>query len=205
MKRTGPWIAVGSVALLALTGCSDEPASAAATVGEERVEMQEISDQLIAINEVLGLPPDSADVASTNLVLTNNVTYELVDQAAAAAGVAVSDAAVDQRLQDQVEFAGSEELLVRDSAQAGIAPEQIPTVIRARLQADALTEELVAGIPLEPDQQQLVLISEIQRFSVEVGTTVNPRFGYWDANSLSIVADPDAPSAPAELEFIGFP
>jgi hypothetical protein len=205
MKRTGRWIAVGSVALLALTGCSDEPASAAATVGAERVEMQEISEQLIAINEVLGLPPDAADVASTNLVLTNNVVYELIDQAAAAAGLEVSDAAVDQRLLDQIEFAGSEELLVRDSAQAGIAPEQIPTVIRARLQADALTEELVAGIPLGPDEQQLVLISEVQRFSVEVGTTVNPRFGSWDANSLSIVADPEAPSAPAELEFIGFP
>jgi hypothetical protein len=205
MKRTGRWIAVGSVALLALTGCTDQPASAAATIGAERVELQEVSDQLIAINELLGLPADSADVASTNTVLRNNVVYELVDQAAAAAGVEVSDTAVDQRLRDQVEFVGSPELLAQQAAQAGVAPELVATDIRVSLQAEALIEELVAGAQLGPDEAQLVLIAEIQRFSQDVGTIVNPRFGVWDANSLSIVADPEAPSAPAELEFIGFP
>ena len=85
MKRTGRWVAVGWVCLLAVTGCTDQPASSAATIGDSQVELQELSDQLLAINEVLGLPSDSADVAFTNTVLTNNVVYELVDQAAAGA------------------------------------------------------------------------------------------------------------------------
>jgi hypothetical protein len=205
MKRTGRWVAVGSVCLLAVTGCTDQPASSAATIGDSQVELQELSDQLLAINEVLGLPADAVDVASTNTVLRNNVVYELVDQAAVSAGVDVSDAAVDQRLEDQIEFVGSEELLARQAAQAGVAPELIPTDIRVSLQAEALVLELAEGIELGPDEGQLVLIAEIQRFSEDVGTVVNPRFGIWDANSLSIVADPDAPSAPAQLDFIGFP
>lgn len=205
MKRTGRWIVVGSVGLLAVTGCTDQPASSAATIGDARVDLQEVSDQLIAINDLLGRPADAADVATTNTVLRNNVIYQLVDQAAAAAGVEVSDTAVDQRLEDQIEFVGSEDLLAQRAAQAGVAPALIPTDIRVSLQAEALVVELAEGIELGPDEGQLVLITEIQRFSEDIGTQVNPRFGIWDANSLSIVADPDAPSAPAQLEFIGFP
>ncbi len=205
MKSTGRWVAVGSLGLLLLTGCADQPASAAATVGQERVELQEVSDQLLAINEVLGLPADTSGVATTNAVLRNNVVYELVDQAAEAAGVDVSQTAVDQRLQDQIDFVGSAALLETQAAQAGVAPEMVEVDIRVSLLAEALIGELLGGAALDPDAQQQVLVAEIQRFSEAVDTTVNPRFGVWDADSLSIVADPEAPSAPAELQFIGSP
>lgn len=205
MKRTGRWIAIGSVGLMVMAGCTDQPASSAATVGDTRIDMVDISDQLQAINEVQGLPADVVDVATTNTVLSNNVIYELVDQAAESAGVTVSQTQIDDRLDAQIEFIGSLDLLEQQAAQAGIAPDLVPTDVRVSLQAEGLIEELADGAPLGPEETQLLIFTELQRFSADVGTTVNPRFGVWDASQLRIVADPDAPSAPADLSFIGFP
>jgi hypothetical protein len=205
MKLTGRWLAMGSLGLVLLAGCTQEPASAAATVADTRIDLQEVSDQLLAINEVLGAPPDAADVSFTNTVLRNNVVYELVEQAAGAAGATVTETAVDERLQDQIEFVGSLELLEQQAAQAGVAPEMIEVDIRVSLLAEALAADLAGGTELPPEEQQQLLIAEVQRYSADAGTTVNPRFGVWDANSLSIVDDPDAPSAPPELGLIGFP
>ena len=205
MKLTGRWLAMGSVGLVLLAGCTQEPASAAATVSDAEISLQEISDQLLAINDVLGAPADAANASFTNTVLTTNVLYELVEQAAAAANVTVTETAVDERLQDQIAFFGSRELLEQREAQAGVAPDMIEVAIRAWLLAGELAAELSGGTALPPEAQEQLLIVELQRYSIDADTTVNPRFGVWDANSLSIVADPDAPSAPPELGLIGFP
>lgn len=180
-----------------LAGCGGEPASSAATVGEERIGLQTISDQLQAINGVLGNPPDDADVQMTNTIVRNNVVYDLVDQAAAAAQITVTQTQVEQRLAAQAEFVGSESLLDQQAAQVGVAPDMVETDVRISLLADELAAALAAGFGLSDEEAQQLLVGQIQQFSEEIGVSVNPRFGVWDVETLGIIADPDAPSQPA--------
>ena len=194
-RLSGLGVGLASFGLL-LAGCSDQPASAAAVVGEQQVSLDEISDQLHSINDVLGVASDAVDASLTNAVLRNNVVYELVEQAAAQAGVEASQTDIDQRLASQVEFIGSRELLDQQAAQAGVAPQMVETDIRVSLLAADLQAELAKGSSLDEQGQQQALLTAVQQYSEHVGTTVNPRFGVWDVSSLSITADPDAPSAP---------
>ncbi len=205
MSQARRWVGIGAVAMALLSGCTDQPASAAATVGDVRIEMAEIDEQLRAINDVLGLPADFADAGQTNTILRNNLVYELVGQAAQDNGVSVSATAVEVRLADQIEFVGTQDLLEQQAAQAGVAPWMIEEDVRVSLLAEELAGDLSEGVLSDQETQDLV-IREIQRYSLAAPTIVNPRFGTWDATSLSVVSDPEAPSAPAtDLGFLGSP
>ncbi len=201
------WVGLGSLSLLLLTGCADdEPASAAATVGEAQVALAEVSDQLHSLNEVLGAPVGAVDAQLTNAVVRNNVVYQLVDQASTAAGVTVTQTQIDERLASQIAFVGSRELLERQAATSGVAPELVETDIRTALQAQELQEKLTAGLGLDEQAQQQALVASIQAYSQEIGVTINPRFGVWQVQTLSIVADADAPSAtPDQIALTQFP
>jgi SurA N-terminal domain len=207
MSRWKRWVGVGSLGLLLLTGCSkDQPASAAATVGPDQVPLDEISDQLHDLNEVLGAPVGAVDPQLTNAVVRNNVVYRLVDLASAEAGVTVTQTEIDQRLASQVAFVGSRELLNRQAATSGVAPDLVETDIRTALQAQALQEKLTAGLGLDDQAQQQALVASIQAYSNQIGVTVNPRFGVWEVDTLSIVVDQDAPSAsPDQIELSQVP
>ncbi len=209
MSHARRLVAIGSIGLVMLNpllaGCADQPASAAATVGEARIELQDITDQLGAINAILGFPPGSSDAQQTNIILRNNVVYELVEQGAADAGITVTQSQIDERLAGQIEFVGSENLLAHQAAAAGVAPDLIETDIRVALLAEEWAERLAPGEAYSAEAKQGRLVASVQEFSEDVGTTVNPRFGMWDVESLSIGADPDAPSAPVELGLLRQP
>lgn len=205
MSRYKGWLGLGAACLVLMTGCAQEPASAAAVVGAERIEMADVTEQVLAINETLGLPPDVPDAQMTNAVVRNNIVYQLVEQAAADAGVSVTQTAVDELMASQMEFVGGEDQLLQRAAQNGVAPQLIETDIRVSLLAEALAADLSAGQELPEEATQRLLVSQIQSFSVEVGTTANPRFGVWDVDQLAVVSDPDAPSQPAELSQLPTP
>lgn len=208
MGQVHRWRGVAAAALLlplAVAGCSGEPAAAAVVVGESEIELAEISDQLLDINEVLGLPPDAADPQRTNAIVTNNVVYELIEQGATAAGVTVTETEVQQGLANQVAFAGGEEALAQVAAQAGLAPDMIETDVRANLLAEGWATVLAEGQDVPGELQQQLLVVAVRDYSATADTTVNPRFGVWDATSLSVVEDPDAPSARGELTVLGQP
>ena len=206
MGQVHRWRGAAAAALLlplVAAGCTGEPAAAAAVVGEAEIELTEISDQLLDINEVLGLPPDAADAQRTNAIVTNNIVYELIEQGAGAAGVTVSQTEVELGLANQVAFAGSEEALAEIAAQAGLAPDMIETDVRANLLAEGWAATLADGEDVPRELQQQLLVVAVRDYSATADTTVNPRFGVWDATSLSVVEDPEAPSARAELTVLG--
>lgn len=198
MSRSTRMLGAGAACLVLLTGCATQPAGAAVIVGEDRVPMTDITAQLQGIYAAVGAPADTADAQLTNAVVRNNVVYELVEQAAADAGVTVTESEVATRLADQLEFVGSQSVLEQQAAQAGVAPSMIETDIRVSLLASALARQLSPDTETTPQEQEGLLVAEIQQFSEEVGTTVNPRFGVWDVETLSVVPDPQSPSRPAQ-------
>lgn len=201
--RYRAWLGGAAVCLVVLTGCSQGPAGAAAVVGEQRIELSEVDGQVQAINTIVGRPAGQADADLTTAVVRNNIVYALLEQAAADAGVSVSQTAIDERLANQIEFVGSQAMLEQQAASAGVAPGKIATDIEVSLLAQQLAGRLGGGDA--PEEQQQRLIAEIQRYSEDVGVLVNPRFGVWDANSLALTADPAAPSRPAQLGQLGAP
>lgn len=188
--------AAACMGLVLLAGCAEQPAGAAAVVGSTEISMTEVTAQVQAILTTLEEPVDTANGRLTNAVVRNNVVYELVVQAAADAGVTVSQSDVDQRLAAQLEFAGSQALLDQQAAQSGVAPDMIETDIRVSLLASGLAELLAAGQDLADQAKEGLLVNEIQQFSDQVGTTVNPRFGVWDVQTLAVIPDAAAPSQP---------
>jgi hypothetical protein len=193
MQRRFALLPVLAASAVLLAGCGDQPASAAAVVGPDQVALQTVTGQLEEIAAVTGQV--NLDPEFTRVVVRNNVVYSLVGQAAAAAGVSVDESAVDKALGEQVEFAGGVEALDRRAAASAIAPSMIESDVRTGLLARAMIDELVAsGLPEE--QAVSLLNAQVQRYSEEIGTTINPRFGTWDVASFGIAPDPGAPSAP---------
>lgn len=190
------WFAglMATVLAIGLAGCG-QPASAAAVVGDTEISLDQIDEQLKAINEVLGAPADAASVELTSALVRNNIVYTLVEKTAADLGATVTETEVDERLADQTAFIGGEDQLLQQAAQLGISPDLIATDVRVSLLSDAIVQSVPGAAEASEQEQQQLLVELIQAQSEASNVEVNPRFGYWDIPSLSIVPDPDAPAA----------
>lgn len=195
-SHTRAWLTglLATVMALGLAGCG-QPASAAAVVGDTEITLAEIDGQLKAINEVLNAPADAASVELTAALVRNNIVYTLVEKTAADLGATVTQTEVDERLADQTAFIGGEEQLWQQAAQLGIPPELIITDVRVSLLSDAIVAAVPGTSGISEQEQQQLLVELIQAQSEASNVEVNPRFGYWDVASLSIIPDPDAPAA----------
>lgn len=207
MSRSKRMLGAAAACMVLLAGCADQPARAAAVVGPTEIPMTEVTNQIQSIVAALGQPVDSVNGQLTNAVVRNNVVYELVQQVAAQEGVTVTQTDIDTRLADQLEFVGSQSLLDQQAAQSGVAPSMIATDIKVSLLANALAEKLADGQELTDQAKQGLLVDQIQAYSEQVGTKVNPRFGVWDVQTLGVVPDADAPSQvpPAQQGQLGTP
>jgi hypothetical protein len=197
MQRRLALVPILTAGAVALAGCAGQPASAAAVVGPEQIALRLVTEQLGEIEQVIG--QRNLDPEFTRALVRNNVVYSLVAQAADQAGVAVDETAVDRALADQVEFAGGEQALDRRAAASAIAPSMIEDDLRTALLAQALITDLQSATGLSEEEAAQVLNAQVQTYSEELGTTINPRFGVWDPGTLGVAVDPNAPSAPGEL------
>jgi len=77
---------------------------------------------------------------------------------------------------------------------AGIAPEDLDTYIEAISFSEKITQSLVASGVAE-DQVGTEIQKLIVAKSKELGVTINPRYGTWDAEVADIVANDPASSA----------
>lgn len=202
VRVTKRWAVPGAVAAgaLLLAGCSStEVPSAAAIVGSEEISLAELDSQLGEINELLGIPANAASPDFTRNVLSNNVAWELIDQTAESLGVRVTEAEVQVFLGDVAEFGGGPDQFLLAQAQSGVAPSMIEPSARTSLLATAIITELAPSLNVGEAEQVELLRSAVRAYSEEVGTTVNPRFGYWSDEALQITLDPGSPVQQAEL------
>lgn len=205
MMRKRYWLGGLLAGVLLLTGCGQGPASAAAVVGGQRIEMSQIDQQVRAINTALGRPAGQADADLAVAVVRNNIVYELVRQVAAETGVAATKTEIEERLADQLEFTGDKALLEQQAAAAGVAPDQIAKDVEVSLLAEKIGDVIAAGSAASPEDVQQRLIAMVQSHSEQAGVEVNPRYGVWDAKSLAVLPDPDAPSRSPQLAQLGQP
>jgi hypothetical protein len=186
-----------AVAATVLTACGGQQAGAAATLGDTRISEQTLSAEVQAVLAAKGQPVTSVDESLPSEMLSRLITIELVDEIATREGIVVTQGQIDEQLANYEGQAGDRAAVERLFIEQGVAPSQIESIIRLQTQAQAI------GIALAPngsaeDQGQAV-VDAVVALSEELDTTVSPRFGTWDATTISVGPTPDDLSAPPAL------
>lgn len=177
-----------AVSMLLLTGCSSQ-AGNAAVVGDQVIserEFSEVVSESIAVIEQV----DGDTSAATAGAITWMVRALIMDAIAAENGITVTDAEVDQILDEAVAQVGLEELAV------GLAQQGIPPSRQEQYARSFLLQTKISAILAD---DMTAFTEAIVAYSEQLGVTVSPRFGAWDVAAASVVGGPDDLSRPAGL------
>jgi hypothetical protein len=183
-----------AAAALLLSACSNQQPGAAATLGDTRISEQTLSAEVQAVLVAKGQPATSVDEALPPDMLSRLITIELVDRLAAREGVVVTQGQIDEQLANYEGQAGDQAAVEKLFIEQGVAPSQIESIVKLNTQAQEL------GIVLAPngsaEEQRQAVVDAVIALSAELDTTVSPRFGTWDAATISVGPTPDDLSAP---------
>ncbi len=188
--------AVAATALL-LSGCADQQAGSAATVGDTRISEQALTAQVEEVLVAKGQPTTSKDQSLVTQTLGRMITMELVERLSVREGVEVTQGQIDEVLANYAGQVGGEQAVVDVFIEQNVAPSQLESLIRLQLQAQEL------GIVLNPqgsaEEQGQAVFEAAGALSEELGTTVSPRYGTWDPSTLALGPTPDDLSMPPAL------
>ena len=195
MKKILALVAVA--ATLVLTGCSQ--VGAAATVGDTKITQATVQG---SIDSILA---ERAKVDTTQMQLETGeslnrgqLRFHLLSQLLREVGkelkLEVSKAEIDTRRASILEQVGGAASLPTALVNAGIAPADLDTYIEAISFSDKIGQKLVAAGVTE-DQVGTELQKLVVAKAKELGVTVNPRYGKWDATVADVVAADSASSA----------
>jgi hypothetical protein len=188
---------VAVAATLVLTGCSQ--VGAAATVGDTKITQATVQG---SIDSILA---ERAKVDTTQMQLETGeslnrgqLRFHLLSQLLREVGkelkLEVSKAEIDTRRASILEQVGGAASLPTALVNAGIAPADLDTYIEAISFSDKIGQKLVAAGVTE-DQVGTELQKLVVAKAKELGVTVNPRYGKWDATVADVVAADSASSA----------
>lgn len=186
MSVSRKWTLVGAVALVAVvaSGCGSASPGAAAVVGGDRISEGELTQKVEQVLQAQGRPVDSASEALVVTTLDRLITTSLVLQLAEREGVEVTQGELDATVANYAEATGGQEAFEELLIQQDLAPESIDDLFRVNILAQKLGLQLD---PLgSPEAQSAAVLSAVTEFSREVGTSVSPRYGTWDAATLTV-------------------
>ncbi|MFR9726066.1 SurA N-terminal domain-containing protein [Streptomyces sp. MS19] len=207
MKRRASLLSLtaAAAAVALLTGCSTggHPGQAA-VVGGEDISLASVQAQVEAVRDAQRAQPNADElIASSGSLSRQTVDFlvylEVLERAAASEGVEVSRHDVQEARALAEQNVGGEEAL----AQAALMPqqglplagdEQIDMVFRSNLLIQRLAERL--GAANSPEGQRAIL-ELLGRTAEEIGVEVNPRYGRWDPEQLTL-GEADQPWVRAE-------
>ncbi|GAA2374887.1 SurA N-terminal domain-containing protein [Streptomyces carpaticus] len=203
MKRRTTALSVTAAAVLVaaplLTGCSTGAhPGAAAVVGGERISISQVQGHVDAVRAAQRDQPDADQLIAASSTLTREtvnflVYLQVVDRAAQSQGVDITRRQVQEARADAEANAGGPDALAQSaiSGQGGLplTAEQIDDVLRSNLQIQGIAEQL--GVLEDPMGGEKIgqLLAET---ADEAGVEINPRYGTWDAQLVSLV-DLDEP------------
>ena len=180
-----------------LTGCSQ--VGAAATVGDTKITQATVQgsiDSILAERAKVDVTQMQLDTGET--LNRSQIRFHLFSAILRALGeelkIKVTKAEIDTRRASILEQVGGAASLPTALVNAGIAPQDLDAYIEAISLSDKISEALVASGVTE-DQVGTEIQKLIVAKSKELGVTVNPRYGKWDADTADIVESDPASSA----------
>ena len=195
MKKILALVAVA--ATFVLTGCSQ--VGAAATVGDTKITQATVQG---SIDSILA---ERAKVDTTQMQLETGESLNrgqlrfhllstLLREVGAELKLTVSKAEIDTRRASILDQVGGAASLPTALVNAGIAPEDLDIYIEAISYSDKIGQKLVAA-GVTQDQVGTELQKLVVAKAKELGVTVNPRYGKWDATVADVVATDSASPA----------
>jgi SurA N-terminal domain len=190
MRRTGVVGLLAVLGILALAGCSTPvKAGAAAIVGDERIPTSAVQETASSVRT----QAEEEDLGELDGATLNRITVErqirslLTAELAEREGVTVSDGEVEAYLAE-IDAAGQSEQLVVDALNNGVPRDELQNEVRNFLLRQKVGEELVPGSGPEAEQERIAAVNQaLISLANEVYISVNPRFGTWDAETVSVV------------------
>jgi hypothetical protein len=180
------------VAGASLVACNTEQIGAAAVVGDARITVAELQEQ---VSELADSLPDSAGAvgdqsAAQHTILERMIQSMLLAAVAADEGVEVSGAEIDAYIDEQVVSQAQDGDIGPLLAQNNLTETSLRPFVRDQLIATKLIEEFGG---------QEELIQAITEKADEIGVTVSPRYGTWNGvvleQSSGSISEPESGSA----------
>ena len=190
-------LAMIATAALLLTGCSQ--VGAAATLGDIKITQATVQGSVDSIlAERAKVDTSQMELETGEALNRGQLRFHLLSALLRAVGeelkLEVTKAEIDTRRESIVTQVGGESSMPTALVNAGIAPEDLDTYIEAISYSDKIGQALISsGVAQDEvgaEMQKLILAK-----SKELGVTINPRYGKWDAESADIVANDPASSA----------
>jgi hypothetical protein len=191
-----------AVATFLLAGCSQ--VGAAATVGDTKITQATVQASVDAIlSERAKVDTTQMQLETGSTLNVSQLRFHLLGTLLRELGqelkLNVTKAEIDSRRASILEQVGGEAALPNALVNAGIAPQDLDRYIEAIAYSDKISQKLTAAGVTE-DQLGLEIQKLVVAKAKEIGVTVNPRYGKWDATTADVVAADSADSAvtPAE-------
>ena len=200
MKKILALVALATTLLL--TGCSQ--VGSAATIGSTKITQATVQGSIDAILAARqGVDTSQMQLETGEILNRSQLRFHLLTVLLLEVGkeikLSVSKAEIDTRRQGIIDQVGGEEALPNALVGAGIAPNDFDKYIEAILISDKITQTLTAAGVTEADmgaQISKIVVAKAK----ELGVTVNPRYGKWDATVADVVASDAAGTAVTPTE-----
>jgi len=191
------FLAMMAVAALLLTGCSQ--VGAAATLGDIKITQATVQGSVDSIlAERAKVDTAQMDLQSGEELNRGQLRFHLYRAILRAIGaelkMEVTKAEIDTRRASILDQVGGAEFLPTALVNAGIAPGDLDTYIEIISLSEKISQALTASGVTE-DQIGIETQNLVAAKANELGVTINPRYGKWDAEVADIVADDPASSA----------
>lgn len=200
MKKILALVAVATTLLL--TGCSQ--VGSAATLGSTKISQATVQGSIDAILAARqGVDTSQMQLETGEILNRGQLRFHLLTALLREVGkeikLSVSKAEIDARRQGIIDQVGGEEALPNALVGAGIAPNDFDQYIEAILISDKITQALTAAGVTEADMGAQISKLVVAK-AKELGVTVNPRYGKWDATIADVVASDAAGTAVTPTE-----
>lgn len=191
MRRVIPVTVLSTVlGAVVMSGCSTPvKAGAAAVVGDERVSTSSVEETATSVR----VQAEDEELGELDGATLNRITVErairslLTAELAEREGVTVSEGEIDDYIAE-IEAAGQSEQLNIDALNNGVPSNELRNEIRDFLLRQKVGEELVDGSGPEVEQERGAAVSDaFMALAEEIPVSVSPRYGTWDAETVSIL------------------
>jgi len=188
---------VAVAATLVLTGCSQ--VGAAATVGDTKITQATVQGSIDSIlAERAKVDTTQMQLETGEVLNRSQLRFHLLSQLLREVGselkITVSKAEIDTRRASIIDQVGGATSLPNALVNAGIAPGDLDIYIEAISFSDKIGQKLTAA-GVTQDQIGTELQKLVVAKAKELGVTVNPRYGKWDATVADVVAADSASTA----------
>ena len=200
MKKILAIVAVATTLLL--TGCSQ--VGSAATLGSTKISQATVQSSIDAILAARqGVDTSQMQIETGEVLNRGQLRFHLLTALLREVGkeikLSVSKAEIDTRRQSIIDQVGGEEALPNALVGAGIALKDFDQYIEAISLSDKITQALTAAGVSEADMGAQISKLVVAK-AKELGVTVNPRYGKWDATVADVVATDAAGTAVTPTE-----